>query len=261
MEGLIEIPIIRLIPAYAFILVLLLIVKQQEIGNEWEIVLANIRMTIQLIAIGYILTYIFANPSVVYSLLVLLVMQGFAIQNAYARVNNKISFSLKKIVAIAMFLGTSITIIYFIVIIINLQPWYQPQYFIPLSGMLIGNSMTGISLGIEGLINGMKDNQEMIENALMLGGKPELIIKDISGRAFYNAILPTINSMMGMGIVFLPGMMTGQILAGAMPLTAIKYQLAIMLGILASVTLTVYIMIKWGAKTFFNDRAQLKIES
>ncbi|MFW6238919.1 MAG: ABC transporter permease, partial [Halanaerobiales bacterium] len=118
-------------------------------------------------------------------------------------------------------------------------------------------SMTGISLGVEGLVNGIRDNRDRIENAMMLGGKPEIITEDLVGRAFYSAILPTINSMMGMGIVFLPGMMTGQILAGTAPLTAIKYQIAIMMGILGSVTLTVYIMIKWGARTFFNDREQL----
>ena len=104
----------------------------------------------------------------------------------------------------------------------------------------------------------MKDNRSVIENALMLGGKPSLIMREITGRAFYQALLPTINSMMGMGIVFLPGMMTGQILAGAPPLAAIKYQIAIMLGIMGSVTLTVYIVIKWGSRTFFNQRGQLK---
>lgn len=257
MDNIIDIFIIQLIPAYIFVLVLLFIVKHQQIGNEWEIVLANIRMTIQLILVGYVLTYIFANPSIIFSLIILLLMQGFAVQNIYGRVNNKISPDLKKIVAIAMFSGTAITIFYFVLVVVNLKPWYQPQYFIPLSGMLIGNSMTGVSLGVKGLINGINDNKPLIENALMLGGKPELITKEIIGLAFYNAILPTINSMMGMGIVFLPGMMTGQILAGAAPLTAIKYQIAIMLGILGSVTLTVYIMIKWGAKTFFNERAQL----
>jgi putative ABC transport system permease protein len=145
-------------------------------------------------------------------------------------------------------------------IVIDLSPWYQPQYFIPISGMLIGNSMTGISLGATGLINGINDNKKMIENALMLGAKPQATVKVITNRAFYNAILPTINSMMGMGIIFLPGMMTGQILAGAAPLTAIKYQIAIMLGILGSVTLTVYILVNWGVKTFFNDRSQINID-
>ncbi|AZO94654.1 iron export ABC transporter permease subunit FetB [Halocella sp. SP3-1] len=259
MEDILDISLVQLIAAYIFVIILLFIVKHEQIGNEWQIILANFRMTVQLVLVGYLLTYIFANPNLFSSIIILLLMQGFAVQNIYGRVSD-ISIDLKKIIAIAMFTGTVITIFYFILIVINLNPWYQPQYFIPLAGMLIGNSMTGISLGVEGIISGLKNNQTMIENALMLGGKPELITKNITSRAFYQAILPTINSMMGMGIVFLPGMMTGQILAGATPLTAIKYQIAIMLGIMGSVTLTVYIMIKWGSRTFFNDRLQLKTE-
>ncbi|MEC9489023.1 MAG: iron export ABC transporter permease subunit FetB [Halanaerobium sp.] len=256
LDSIVDITIARLIAAYIFVLVLLLIIRRQKIGNQWEIILANLRMTIQLVLVGYLLTYIFANPGIILNLLIMVLMQGFAVQNIYSRVKHEMTT--QKIIAIAMFAGTAFTILYFILVVVGLKPWYLPQYFIPLAGMLIGNSMTGISLGVEGMINGVEDNRGMIENALMLGGRPEIIIKDIKGRAFYNAILPTINSMMGMGIVFLPGMMTGQMLAGAPPLTAIKYQIGIMLGILGSVTLTVFIMISWGARTFFNKRAQLK---
>ncbi|MFW6264972.1 MAG: ABC transporter permease [Bacillota bacterium] len=258
MNDIIDISVLQLLTAYIFVVILLLIIKKQDVGSEWQIILATFRMTIQLILVGYVLTYIFENPGIFLTLLILVLMEAFAIQNIYSRVKKKISLDLKKVIAIAMFIGTSISIFYFILVVVNLKPWYQPQYFIPLAGMLIGNSMTGISLGVEGLISGIKDNTRMIENALMLGGKPSIIISDISSRAFYNAILPTINSMMGMGIVFLPGMMTGQILAGAEPLIAIKYQIAIMLGIMGSVTLTVYLMILWGSKSFFNNRAQLK---
>ncbi|MEJ6950703.1 ABC transporter permease [Natronospora cellulosivora (SeqCode)] len=260
MNEIIDISLIQLITAYIFVLILLFIIKKENISNEWQIIISTFRMTIQLVLVGFVLTYIFDNPSIFLSLLILLLMEIFAIQNIYSRIDKKLSINLKKVIAIAIFIGTSISLFYFILIVINLKPWYQPQYFIPLAGMLIGNSMTGISLGIEGLISGIKDNTQMIENALMLGGKPKIIIKGISSRAFYNAILPTINSMLGMGIVFLPGMMTGQILAGAAPMIAIKYQIAIMLGILGSVTLSVYLMIKWGAKSFFNDRAQLEID-
>jgi putative ABC transport system permease protein len=255
-----DITIIRLIAAYIFILILLLIAKYQDINNKTEIIVANLRMTVQLVLVGYVLTYIFNNPNPLYTLLILTLMELFAIHNIYNRVDAQLSFELKKIIALAMISGTVMTIIYFMLIVIDLSPWYQPQYFIPISGMLIGNSMTGISLGATGLINGINDNKKMIENALMLGAKPQATVKVITNRAFYNAILPTINSMMGMGIIFLPGMMTGQILAGAAPLTAIKYQIAIMLGILGSVTLTVYILVNWGVKTFFNDRSQINID-
>lgn len=259
MSGVIDIQIIQLAFAYIFVLILLFIVKQKEIGHKGEILLASVRMTIQLVAVGFILNYIFANQNPLYSLLILLIMEIFAIHNIYGRVDSEISKKLKIIIAGSMFLGTSISIFFFTVIVVGLEPWFRADYFIPLSGMLIGNSMTGISLGVNHLVDGIKDNKNLIENYLMLGAEPEAAVKKLSNKAFYNAVLPTINSMMGMGIVFLPGMMTGQILAGASPITAIKYQIAIMLGILGSVTLTVFFMVNKGAKTFFNSRKQLEI--
>jgi putative ABC transport system permease protein len=259
MSGTIDIQIIQLAFAYIFVLVLLFIVKQKEIGHKGEILLASVRMTIQLIAVGFILEYVFSNQSPVYSILILLIMETFAIYNIFGRVEATISKKLKLIIASSMFLGTSISIFFFVIAVVGLDPWFRADYFIPLSGMLIGNSMTGISLGVNYLINGFRDNKDLVENYLMLGAEPETAVKEISNRAFYNAVLPTINSMMGMGIVFLPGMMTGQILAGASPIIAIKYQIAIMMGILGSVTLTVFFMVNKGAKTFFNSRKQLNL--
>jgi putative ABC transport system permease protein len=259
MSGTIDIQIMQLVFAYIFVLVLLFIVKQKEIGHKGEILLASVRMTIQLIAVGFILEYVFSNQSPIYSILILLIMETFAIYNIFGRIEGRISKKLKLIIAGSMFLGTSISILFFVIAVVRLDPWFRADYFIPLSGMLIGNSMTGISLGVNYLINGIRDNKNLVENYLMLGAEPETAVKEISNRAFYNAVLPTINSMMGMGIVFLPGMMTGQIIAGASPIIAIKYQIAIMMGILGSVTLTVFFMVNKGAKTFFNSRKQLNL--
>ncbi|PXV62722.1 ABC transporter permease [Halanaerobium congolense] len=259
MSGTIDIQIMQLVFAYIFVLVLLFIVKQKEIGHKGEILLASVRMTIQLIAVGFILEYVFSNQSPIYSILILLIMETFAIYNIFGRVEGRISKKLKLIIAGSMFLGTSISILFFVIAVVRLDPWFRADYFIPLSGMLIGNSMTGISLGVNYLINGIRDNKNLVENYLMLGAEPETAVKEISNRSFYNAVLPTINSMMGMGIVFLPGMMTGQIIAGASPIIAIKYQIAIMMGILGSVTLTVFFMVNKGAKTFFNSRKQLNL--
>ncbi|MFW5985756.1 MAG: ABC transporter permease [Halanaerobiales bacterium] len=261
MEEILQIGLYRLIAAYIFVLILILIAKYKNVGHQKQIVLASFRMTIQLVLVGYLLTYIFDSPNPLFTIGILAVMEVFAVFNIYGRVQADLSMELKKKIAFAMAAGTLISIFYFILIIINLRPWFHPQYFIPISGMLIGNSMTGISLGVEGLINGIKDNRMMIENALMLGASPEHASREVSNRAFYNAILPTLNSMMGMGIVFLPGMMTGHILAGAAPLLAIKYQIAIMMGILGSVTLTVYLLVKLGTRSFFNERAQIVIEN
>lgn len=257
MNGIIEIGTIQLIGAYVFLILLLYIVKRQGIAKEKEIIIASLRMTLQLILMGYVLVYLFAVNHYLLSLGVLILMEIFAIRNIYSRVKIRINPDLRRVIALAMFIGTTITIAYFLLVVINLQPWYEARYFITISGMVIGNSMTGISLGAERLIDGIKNKKDYIEGALMLGATPNQATRTIVNDAFTAAILPTINSMVGMGIVFLPGMMTGQILSGVSPLTAIEYQIAIMLGIMGSVSLTVFLLVQMGYKTFFNERSQL----
>lgn len=125
--------------------------------------------------------------------------------------------------------------------------------------MIIGNSMTGIALGVNSLHAGMHDQKSKVEAALMLGATPKMASRDIVNQAFDAAMLPTINSMVTMGIVFLPGMMTGQILSGISPLVAVEYQIAIMLGIVGSVSLSVILFVQLGYRTYFNHRSQLNL--
>ncbi|CDF59180.1 ABC transporter permease [Thermobrachium celere] len=260
MNGAVRLSILQVISAYLFIIILLLIVRKRGLNREKEIIISTTRMTLQLILTGYILTYIFKTPNPIITVLVISIMEVFAIQNIIKRSKNRLSKELKKVVIFSMLTGTLFTLIYFIFIVINIKPWYNPQYFIPLAGMVIGNSMTGISLGINKLVEGFKNQVDMIECSLMLGASPKDASKSILDNAFDSAILPTINSMVGMGIVFLPGMMTGQILSGSSPLVAIEYQIAIMLGILGSVSISVIIFLLLGYKTFFNNRMQIKRE-
>lgn len=260
MDGIIEIGVAQLLAAYVFLVILLAITRRQGIGKEKEILLSSLRMTLQLIIMGYVLVFIFQANHYMLSIGILIFMEYFAIRNIYCRIKIKINHKLRKVITFSMIFGTTLTIIYFLLIVIGLRPWYETRYFIPIAGMIIGNSMTGISLGAERLIDGIKSRKELVEGALMLGATPERATKIIVNDAFTAAIIPTINSMVGMGIVFLPGMMTGQILSGVSPLTAIEYQIAIMLGILGSVSLTVFAMVQLGYKTFFNERSQLKIE-
>ncbi|MGM0370180.1 MAG: ABC transporter permease [Bacillota bacterium] len=261
MNEIMDLQLYQLLSAYIFILILLAIVRLRNLDHESEIIIATIRMTIQLVLVGYLLSYVFEQSNYLFTLLIIIIMESFAIYNIYQRVTGKITTNLKLVIAGAMLSGTLISIFFFLVVVINLEPWYYSRYFIPISGMLIGNSMTGISLGVQRLISGIKEQQDQIRAALMLGITPERATEKIVNQAFSAAILPTINSMMGMGIVFLPGMMTGQILSGVSPLLAIRYQIAIMLGITGSVSLTIIIFIQLGYKTFFNDRAQLNIKN
>ncbi|WLV24659.1 iron export ABC transporter permease subunit FetB [Aciduricibacillus chroicocephali] len=247
----------RLAAAYLFILILIAIVRWRGINREREIIISTLRMSVQLVIVGYILEYVFKNANPWYTIGILAVMVSFAIYTIFKRLKYDLSKPMKNLIAISMLAGTLFSIAYFLLVVIGLSPWYKPTYVIPIAGMIVGNSMTGITLGVNTFMNEMESRKSLVEGALMLGATPKEATKDIANRAFDSAMMPTINNMVGMGIVFLPGMMTGQILGGASPLVSIEYQIAIMLGIAGAVALSVIIFVLFGYKTFFNERGQL----
>lgn len=242
--------------AYVFLLIVLAILHLKKIPRRKLLFISSLRMTLQLILIGYILVYVLDNPNPFLTSGIILIMLSFAVFNVYQRTKPTINMNFKKIIALAMFIGVSINLIYFMFVILQLDPWYEPQYFIPVSGMIIGKTMTGVSLGVNNLLKSMNDKKDQIEGALMLGASPQTASKSFINEAFDEAMLPTINAMVGMGIVFLPGMMTGQIIAGQSPLTAVKYQISVMLGVLGTVSVTVLIFLHLAYKIFFNNHFQ-----
>ncbi len=259
MDGVMDLSILQVVLAYIFVIFVLIIVKVRGINRQKEIIISSIRMTLQLILTGHVLQFVFSNPNRLMTIGIIAIMEIFAIYTIFKKFKDRLTTSLKKVIALSMSMGTLSCILYFLLIVVRISPWYDPRYFIPIAGMLIGNSMTGISLGINSLLEGMTTRRALIEEALILGGTPQTASRSVINHAFDSAILPTINSMIGMGIVFLPGMMTGQILAGADPTLAIAYQIAIMLGILGSVAFTVIIMLKLSYGTFFNNDSQLML--
>lgn len=261
MNGIIDISLVRLAAGYVFVLVVLAIAARWRIGRTRVTIIATARMTVQLVAVGFLLEVVFERPSPWVTVAILLAMTGFASWNVFSRVRLPTPSQLRGVIVGALSFGTVVVIFYFVLVIVAVDPWYAPQYFIPIAGMLIGNSMTGITLGYERLVTGIRENAERIEAALMLGAEPAQAAQHHARHAFATAILPTINSMMGMGIVFLPGMMTGQILSGTSPVVAIRYQIAIMLGIMGAVTITVALFTSIGYRTFFTPDVRLVPEA
>ncbi|MGI5922102.1 MAG: ABC transporter permease [Syntrophomonadaceae bacterium] len=257
MKGIIDLTVLQVGAAYIFVLMVLGIVRIRGVKREKEIVLSCVRMTLQLMLTAYILVYVFNHPSPWLTILIVLIMEGFAIFTIVQRFRGRLLRPLKKVIALSMSVGTISCLVYFLFVVVRVSPWYEPQYFIPLAGMFVGNSMTGVSLGVKFLLEGMTAQRALVEEALILGATPQMASRSIINNAFDAAILPTINSMLGMGIVFLPGMMTGQILAGTSPTTAIAYQITTMLGILGAVALSVIIMLQLGYRAFFNQQDQL----
>ena len=252
-----DLSVFQLAISYVFVLILLVIFKSRGIRREKQILIASVRMTVQLTVMGYILMYIFKTPSWWLTSLMILLMIFFAVFNALKRVKTAMSPQLKWITGVSLTLGSLGTAVFFILVVLQVQPWFNPQYFIPISGMIVGNSMTGISLGANRLCTDMQEKRPIIENSLMLGATPARAAREIVNDAFDSAILPTMNNMLTMGIVSLPGMMTGQILSGTFPMTAIKYQIGIMMAILGSTALCVVLFVTLGYKTFFTKDSRL----
>lgn len=225
-----DLSILNLAIAYVFVLVLLVIFKARGIRREKMILIATTRMTIQLTLMGFVLLYVFKHPSWWLTLSMLAIMLGFAVYNALKRVKYSMSKELKRLVALSMIIGYLVTAVVFMLLVLQVEPWFNPTILhTRISGMIIGNSRTGIALGANVCAANMRDHRERIENSLMLGATCKVATFDEVNDAFDSAILPTMNNMMTMGIVSLPGMMTGQMLSGTFPLTAIKYQIGIML--------------------------------
>ncbi|MEE4113940.1 MAG: ABC transporter permease, partial [Desulfobacteraceae bacterium] len=145
-------------------------------------------------------------------------------------------------------------------VIIGVDPWYTPQYAIPLLGMMLGNTMTGISIGLDRLTESAWERRSTIEGRLMLGHTWSEAIGEIRRISVRSAMIPTINSMAAAGLVSLPGMMTGQILAGNPPLEAVKYQILIMFIISAGTGFGALIAVWTGARRLFDDRHRLRLD-
>ena len=247
----------QLMLTYLFALIAMLITSFNGINRNKDIVVGTLRMTVQLFIAGFILVYIFDSASFILSALMVLVMEFFAIFNIVTNKKGKLNSGLKRTLILAQVIGTIFTLAFFLIIVVRPKPIYNPQYLIPLGGMIIGNSMTGINLALNQMLNSIENNRSTIEGSLMLGASPRMAMDKIIQDAFDTAITPSLNGIKNMGIITLPGMMTGQILSGVSPLIAIRYQIAIMTAILSSVTICVFFFLRFGYKRFFNDQCQL----
>jgi len=119
-------------------------------------------------------------------------------------------------------------------VVIRIHPWYEPQYAIPILGMILGNTLTGVSLSIERMTEELTARRDRVDMALALGAARWEAAQGPARQAVRAGMIPTLNQMAVVGVVSLPGMMTGQVLAGQSPLQAVRYQIVIMFLIAAS---------------------------
>lgn len=256
-SGIIDLTLWDLATVFSLLLMSIGLAGLLKADQGKDIFWSGLRMFVQLLVVGYVLHLVFALQSALPVLLILTVMVGFAVQTVGARVQVKMPH-FYRVVGTAMLFGCGGMTFFFCTVVIGLTPWYDPRYLIPLSGMVIGNSMTGASLAVERLSSEFRDRREEIETALCLGSTVQMAARSAVSSAFRAALIPSVNAMAAMGLVFLPGMMTGQILSGTEPLIAVKYQIAIMCVITGSVALTCFLILRLGYRSYFTPHHSLR---
>lgn len=232
------------------------LLQWQGLNLTGQLLWAGGRTILQLILVGYFLAVVFSLDNAWAVLIVLSIMLTIAAVVAKNRINPK-SRSLFGWLWLSLGASTSISLGYALVVIIQPPQWYSPQYLIPLTGMILGNSMNGASLAGERLASAIQQNLREIETHLCLGANPGQAIASYRRAAVRASLIPTINQMMVVGLVSLPGMLTGQVLAGGDPLNASVYQILIMFLILLTNALSSVAITAAVYRQYFNQQQQL----
>ncbi len=233
-----------------------------SLGLERKILLLGIRMTTQLLLIGLVLRFLFASGSLLLVILMSSVMLLAAGREVVARQNRKIKGLSGYLIGTgAMFVSSFSLTILATFVIVRVDPWYTPQYAIPLLGMLLGNTMTGISLALDRMTDQLYTQRGVIEQRLLLGETWKEASCDIQKDCMRTGMIPIINSMAAAGLVSLPGMMTGQILSGTPPIEAVKYQILIMFLIAAGTGFGVISVIYMSGAHLFDKRHRLRLNN
>jgi len=222
-----------------------------------DIVIGIVRMTLQLGLIGIYLKVLFElnNPWLNGAwILVMLIVADFSILHRSGLRARYFAVSTLTAVAFSILLSTA----YLIALIIQPAHFYDARYLVPLAGMILGNCMQGNVIALERFFSSVRKNQNEYTTYLMLGATRREALRPYFREAVKAAISPTIANMTTMGLVSLPGMMTGQILGGSEPWVAVKYQLAIVICIFTSSTLAAIINLRFCTTIAFNEFDVLK---
>jgi putative ABC transport system permease protein len=232
-----------------------------QLGLERQLLIATVRMIIQLLLVGLVLTTLFSLVSPFWTAIAALAMVLFAGREIMARQERRLKgFWSYGLGTGCMLMAASLVTIFALLTQLQADPWYHPRYTLPLLGMILGNTMTGISLGLHTLTTGLVRDKNAIEAQLMLGATCRKAMLPVTRAALRSAMMPIVNSMAATGLVSLPGMMTGQILAGVEPVEAVKYQLLIMFLIAGGTGLGSVAAVIAGGYRLTDTRHRLRLD-
>jgi putative ABC transport system permease protein len=232
-----------------------------DLGIARKMLVAAARMVVQLLLVGLVLTWLFATKSPWLTLGIALVMVLFAGHEIVARQDRRFTgwwgYGLG---TGSMLLAAGVVTVFGLTTQLRPDPWYDPRYAIPLLGMVLGNTMTGIALGMNTLTVNVRLRRAAIEARLALGDDRREALAPVVRQSLSTALTPIINTMAATGLVSLPGMMTGQILGGVEPVEAVKYQILILFLIAGGTGLGAVAAVLGGARRLTDHRQRIRLD-
>ncbi|MTK11131.1 MAG: iron export ABC transporter permease subunit FetB [Clostridiaceae bacterium] len=241
-----------LLVSSSLIIISLVFSRYQKLNLEKETIIGVVRAIVQLSIVGYILNFIFGLKNPIFTSLLLLFMILSASHNASNRAKG-----IKHGILVSFCAISSGTITTMLVLIASKAIKYEPYEIIPVGGMIISNAMVAIGLCYRQLTSNFKNRRAEIETKLALGADILPSSIDIIRDSIKTGMLPTIDSMKTLGIVSLPGTMTGLILAGTSPLQAIRFQIMVTFMLLSTTSIAAFVACYLSYRCFFNERKQL----
>ena len=255
-DGVLPLSWARLALASVALVVVLAIVRGMRLGLSRTVLQSAIRGTVQLFAVGYVLAALFAVERPELVLAVILIMIGAAARTARSRLAPLPG--LTWLAGAALSAGTGLAVFFMTAVVVRPSPWYAPQYLVSITGMLLGNAMNGASLAGDRFQDELVSRRAEVEARLSLGLSGAESVHPLQARALRAALIPTLNSFAVAGVVQLPGMMTGQILAGVRPDLAVRYQIVIFILLTMSTALSTFLFLNLLSKRYLTDAHQLR---
>jgi putative ABC transport system permease protein len=231
-----------------------------RLGLERSLVIASVRTIVQLLLVGLVLQWVFHVERWYLVIALVAVMTAVAAVTAAQRCQRRYpGIWLDTLISIwtSSWLVTAFALF---VVVRKMDTWYEPQYAIPLMGMILGNTLNGVSLGLVSFTESMVARRGEVETLLALGATRHEAALAPMRHAIRTGMTPIINAMMVVGLVSLPGMMTGQLLAGVPPVQAVKYQIVIMFLIAAATSLSTVLAVLFAFRRLFTRDHQFRHE-
>jgi len=255
----VDLTITSMLWMYALMLVPLAVFYYLRLGIIRDTLISLVRMTVQLILVGLYLKYIFQLNNGFVSLLWVVIMLVVANMSILKKAGLKRNlFFWRSLAGVAG--STLLASGWFILVSIRPDPLYDARYLVPITGMILGNCLRSNVLSLERFYSGIRKNENEFMTYLMLGASLREAVRPYLRDAIKAAVNPSVATMATMGIVSLPGMMTGQILGGALPVEAIKYQIGIMICIFTSMVVASLVNILLSLPVAFDDHQRLNAD-